>query len=274
MSGDRPVRQGQERYFVESLARGLNVLRAFAPNRPELTLSQIASAAGVSNPSALRIGYTLVSLGYLTRNPLTKGYRLGPNVLSLGMAVLSSMTLLDIAEPFLKELRSAADETVKMAVLEDTEMLYIARYPSLLYPVEGSIFVGSRLPAHQTCTGRAILARFPFDQAREIVKRSGTQKFTNKSIVRIDLVMEELAKTRDRGYALNDQGTTVEHRSAAVAITGTTGAPIAAINVSVSAQRVALDALERTIVPHLLVAGKAISALIPPHFQGKPAVEE
>src|SRR5262245_52091875 len=110
-------RTTQESYFVMSLARGLAVLKAFSPERTELTLSDIAAVAGVSNPSALRIGHTLVELGFLTRNPLTKGYRVGPGVLTLGAASLASMSLLDIAEPYLAQLRDESGETVKMAVL-------------------------------------------------------------------------------------------------------------------------------------------------------------
>ena len=93
MAGRR--RAGRGRYFVESLGRGLAVLSAFAADRRELSLRDVAEAADVSTPSALRIGYTLVELGYLVRDPLTKRYRPGPKLLAVGMASLSSMSLLD-----------------------------------------------------------------------------------------------------------------------------------------------------------------------------------
>jgi DNA-binding IclR family transcriptional regulator len=254
----------RDNYFVMSLARGLNVLKAFTPERPELSLSEIAAVAGVTNPSALRIGHTLVELGFLTRNPSTKGYRVGPGVLTLGMASLSSMSLLDIAEPYLAQLRNVAGETVKLAVLHGPEMVYIGRFPSQLHPQDGSAYVGSRLPAGQTCTGRAILALLDDAEARRIVEEGNRQQFTNKSLVSVDEIMKELAITRERGFSINDQGTTLEHRSAAAALVGPFGNPVGAINFSVSAQRVTVEQLCEELAPLLLDTAGKISAMLPP----------
>ncbi|BCB90026.1 IclR family transcriptional regulator [Phytohabitans suffuscus] len=254
----------RDNYFVMSLARGLNVLKAFTPERTELSLSEIAAVAGVTNPSALRIGHTLVELGFLTRNPLTKGYRVGPGVLTLGMASLSSMSLLEIAEPYLAQLRDDAGETVKLAVLHGNEMVYIGRFPSQLHPQDGSAYVGSRLPAGQTCTGRAILALLDEAEARRIVEGGHRQRFTDKSLVTVDEIMAELAATRERGFSVNDQGTTLEHRSAAAALVGPHGNPVGAINFSVSSQRVSVKELSERLVPMLLDTAGKISALLPP----------
>lgn len=254
----------RDSYFVMSLARGLNVLKAFTPERTELSLSEIAAVAGVTNPSALRIGHTLVELGFLTRNPLTKGYRVGPGVLTLGMASLSSMSLLEIAEPYLAQLRDTAGETVKLAVLHGSEMVYIGRFPSQVHPQDGSAYVGSRLPAGQTCTGRAILALLDESEARKIVEDGNRQQFTHKSLVAVDEIMKELAVTRERGFSINDQGTTLEHRSAAAALVGPFGDPVGAINFSVSAQRVTVEQLCSDLVPLLLDTAAKISALLPP----------
>jgi IclR family transcriptional regulator, pca regulon regulatory protein len=250
-------------YFVTSLARGLAVLAAFTPERPELSLSEIAAVAGVTNPSALRIGYTLVELGFMTRNPVTKGYRVGPGVLTLGMASLYSMSLPSIAEPFMVRLRDETGETVKLAVLQGTEMVYVARFQSTVQPLSGS-YVGSRLPAPQTCTGRAILATLAPPDAEDIVRRSRREQFTPNSLVTVDEIMKELDATRERGYSVNDQGTTLEHRSAAVALINASSHAVGAINISVSAQRVSLETLCTDLVPKLMAVANDISALLPP----------
>lgn len=265
--------RGQDGYFVKSLARGLAVLGAFSAHRRELSLSEMAEVAGVSNPSALRIGHTLVELGFLTRNPITRGYRIGPGVLTLGMASLSSMSLLETAEPLLADLRDRLDQTVKMAILNGTEMVYIARFPSMTAPSGGMTFVGSRLPAPQTCTGRAILARLDEPEARTIVRRSRRERFTDKSLTTTAEIMAELTVTRERGYSVNDQGTSVEHRSAAVALVNAVGRPVGAINVSVSAQRVSRTQLENELVPILRETGARISALLPPDPHQVPGPE-
>lgn len=254
----------RDSYFVMSLARGLAVLKAFTPERPELSLSEIAAVAGVTSPSALRIGYTLVELGFLTRNPLTKGYRVGPGVLTLGMASLCSMSLLDIAEPYLAQLRDDAGETVKLAVLHGFDVVYIGRFVSTIYPQVGSAYVGSRLPAAQACTGRAILALLDESEARRIVESGQRQRFTDKSLITVDDIMAELAVTRERGYSIDDQGVTLEHRSAAVALVGPSGRPVGAINFSVSAQRVSVPALGTDLAPQLLATAAKISAMLPP----------
>lgn len=257
----------KDEYFIESLARGLSVLASYNPQKSELSLADIARTAGVTTPSALRIGYTLVTLGYLVRNPATKGYRLGPKVLSLGIATLSGMSLVDIAEPYLRGLRDRTEETVKMAVLQDTETLYIARYPSTLHPTT-SIYVGSRLVAHMTSIGRAILAFMPEDEARTIVERSRRPALTDKSLTGVEEIMAELRRTRERGYSVNDQGITLEHRSAAAPLINAVGQPVAAINVSVSAQRMGFKEMKRRLVPDLVQTAKQISNMLPSHVEG------
>jgi len=260
----KSTKSSRDSYFVMSLARGLAVLKAFTPERPELSLSEIAAVAGVTNPSALRIGHTLVELGFLTRNPLTKGYRVGPGVLTLGMASLCSMSLLDIAEPYLAQLRDDAGETVKLAVLHGSEMVYIGRFPSTIHPQTGSTYVGSRLPAGQTCTGRAILALLDEQEARRIVESGWRQQFTDKSLITLDEIMAELAATSQRGFSVDDQGTTLEHRSAAAALVGPLGHPVGAINLSVSAQRISVEKLCTDLAPQLLATAAKISAMLPP----------
>jgi IclR family transcriptional regulator, pca regulon regulatory protein len=255
------------KYFIESLARGLAVLAAFSPGRPELSLSDVARVAEVTTPSALRIGHTLVHLGYLNRNAATRGYRLGPKVLSLGMATLSSMSLPEIAEPYLRELRDRTGETVKLSMLHDTEIIFVARYPSLKYD-SMNIQIGSALPAHVTSMGRAILAQLPVAEARAIVERSRREKLTERTITGVDEIMAEIRRTRERGYGINDRGIVEERRSIAAALVSVSGRPIGAINIAVSAERATLERMQREFVPELLRTAEQISELLAPQIEG------
>lgn len=252
---------GGDPYFIQSLARGLRVLAAFEPGRHELSQAEIADVAGVTVPSALRIGHTLQSLGYLTRNPTTRGYRLGPKVLSLGRATLASMPLPTISDAPLRALRDATGETVKMAVLHDTEMVYIARYPSLRHPAT-SIYVGSRLEACTTSMGRAILARLPLDDARAIVERSRRVERTMRAKTDVDSIMDEVDTARQKGYAINDRSITLEHRSVASALLDSSGHPVAAINISVSVHRVTMAELRKRLAPAVVATADKISNLL------------
>ncbi|QUQ64365.1 IclR family transcriptional regulator [Kutzneria sp. CA-103260] len=264
----RPAKGTDKRpeYRITALARGLAVLDAFGPHRRELALRDVAEAAGVTQPSALRIGFTLIEAGYLVRNPSTKGYRLGPRALSVGLATLSAMTLPELAEPYLVALRDRTDETIKLAIPTGPEVVVVARVPSLSYP-STTTYIGSRMPATISSLGRAILAWEEPDVVAEIVRAAKPARLTGKS-VRKDRLAAELAATRARGYSLNDQGTTIEHRSVGAPILDTTGHPVASVNLSVSVQRVSLPELEGRLAPEVVRTAAEISALLPPQVQG------
>ncbi|OPX13265.1 IclR family transcriptional regulator [Mycobacterium sp. AT1] len=253
-------------YHVTALARGLAVLDTFGPDRRELSLRELADAAGVTPASAFRIGFTLVEAGYLIRNTATKGYRLGPRTLSLGLQTLSAMTLPELAEPYLTELRDTTDETIKMAVPAQGDVVIVARLASLSHPTTGS-YIGARTPAPISSLGRAVLAWEERSTIDAVLKATKAHRLTPRALPKSALRLE-LKATRARGYALNDQGTTMEHRSAGAPILSSEGHPIGSINISVSVQRVTLAELERRLVPHLVGTAAAISALVPPGIEG------
>lgn len=254
-------------YFVDSLGRGLSVLAAFEPGRIELSLADIASVCQVTNPSALRIGYTLVQLGYLTRNPVTKGYRLGPKTLTLGLAALSSMTLLDIAEPYLIDLRDRTDENVKCAIMQGNEVVYIAHFRSRTHP-SNMIYVGTRLPAHMTSTGRALLAQLSDSAIRAILDSSPRDKLTEHSITDSDAILREIQRARSRGYAVNDQGLSVENRSVGAALLTARGVPVGALNIAVGSGRMSLSELENDLAPQVVETARLISSVLPAQLEG------
>lgn len=253
-------------YHVTALARGLAVLDAFGPDRRELSLRELADAAGVTPASAFRIGYTLVEAGYLIRNTVTKGYRLGPRTLSLGLQTLSAMTLPELAEPHLTELRDTTDETIKMAVPAQGDVVIVARFASLSHPTTGS-YIGARMPATISSLGRAVLAWEEPSTIDAVLTAAKAHRLTPRTLPK-NALRQELKATKVRGYALNDQGTTMEHRSAGAPILSSEGHPIGSINISVSASRVTLAELERRLVPHLVGTAAAISTLVPPGIEG------
>ncbi|MEU6148082.1 IclR family transcriptional regulator [Streptomyces sp. NPDC047081] len=253
-------------YYIAAIGRALAVLDTFSPQRPELTLRDMAEAAKVSQPSALRIGYTLVQAGYLVKNPLTKGYRLGPKAISVGMATLNSLTLPELAEPYLIDLRNRTQETVKLAIHHGPTVVFVSRVPSLLHP-PGAHYVGSSLPIHASGLGRAILAHLPEETALQLIEKSAEARLTAKTPTKAQ-ARRELAQIRKRGYAINDQSTTVENRAVAAPLLDATGVPAGAINLSMSAQRITMADMEKRMAPLVMETAQAISAVLPPHVQG------
>jgi IclR family pca regulon transcriptional regulator len=255
-------------YSIASLTRGLKVLSGFDATRTELSLADIAAIAEVSRPSALRIARTLQDAGYLIRNPTTKSYILGPKALSLGLTTLASLSLLEIAEPYLVSLRDRLEQTVKMAVRDDIDIIYVARLVPASRRATMDYRVGTRLPALLTSMGRAMVAPLPDKEVREILTRTKLTPFTSLTLTDPEAIWAEIQNVRRQGYATTNQGVTLERRAAAAVITNTTGEPIAAVNASVHVLEFSQDQLEEKIVPEVVATAAAISSVMPPGISG------
>ena len=118
---------GKNRYYVEALSRGLQILGVFSEQSPSLSLTQIASSVGLDKSTTFRFAHTLEILGYLERDAETKQYRPGLQVLRLGFAALNSLEIAQIAQPYLKALSAESGETTNMTVRDGAEIIYIAR---------------------------------------------------------------------------------------------------------------------------------------------------
>ncbi len=111
--------------FIEALARGLDVIRAFEPNRPTMTLSEVAAATGLARPTARRMLLTLEELGYV--RTAQGGFALTPRVLELGMAYIGSTSIWDIARPHMEQLVGRTGESSSLAQLDGSDIVYVAR---------------------------------------------------------------------------------------------------------------------------------------------------
>src|SRR6516162_9590400 len=99
--------------FIEALARGLNVIRAFGPNRSTMTLSEVAAATGLARPTARRMLLTLEDLGYVST--AHGGFMLTPQVLELGMAYIGSTNIWNITRPHMEQLVRNTNESSSIA---------------------------------------------------------------------------------------------------------------------------------------------------------------
>lgn len=146
-----------DRYLVPGLIRGLQVLGAFTPDQPELSLSDIARRLGLSRSAAFRAVYTLAQMGYLLLDTRTKTYALGPAVMRLGHGFMASRELVEIALPELERLRDDTDWSTHLGIRDGRRVLYVLRAPSRM-GMGSIVHVGSRLPAAGTTMGRVLLA--------------------------------------------------------------------------------------------------------------------
>ncbi|MGB0095815.1 MAG: IclR family transcriptional regulator C-terminal domain-containing protein [Solirubrobacteraceae bacterium] len=241
--------------FVQSLERGLAVIRAFDAEHRQLALSDVARATGLTRAAARRFLLTLAQLGYVS---ISEGrFSLRPRVLELGYAYLSGLSLPEVAQPHMEKLVAKVNESSSISVLDDIDIVYVVRVPTRRI-MSITLSVGTRLPAFATSMGRVLLADLPEDKRRERLERIELRPLTAHTVTEIDELLAGLKMVREQGYAMVDQELEEGLRSLAIPIRSASGAAIAALNVSVHASRASMAALRRDFLPFALEAGAAI----------------
>ena len=241
--------------FVRSLARGLDVIKAFGPESPQMTLSEVARATGLTRAAARRFLLTLAELGYVRSDG--REFSLRPKVLELGYAYLAGLSLNEVAAPHLEDFVAQTRESSSVAVLDGEEIVYVVRVPTKRI-MAASISVGTRFPAYATSMGRVLLAHLPDDQLEAYLKNTSLQRITKRTVTDPDRLRELLRNVRGQGYAMTDQELEDGLRSAAVPLRDANGTVVAAMNISTHASRVNMDELRRNLVPQLVAAARLI----------------
>ena len=250
---------GRERSaeFVQSMARGLAVIKAFDHEHPELTLSEVATITGLARAAARRFLLTLAELGYVRTDG--RMFALTPRVLELGYAYLSSLTLPQIAEPHLERLVADVQESASVTVLDDTDIVYVARVPTSRI-MRVTISIGTRFPAYATSMGRVLLAGLSADELEAYLERVSMRKITARTVTDRAALRAELDRVRGQGWAIVNQELEEGLRSVAVPIRDRTGRVIAAANVATHAARTSAEEARRIMLPALLRTVELIAA--------------
>jgi IclR family pca regulon transcriptional regulator len=221
--------------YVQSLARGLAVIRCFDSEHPLMTLSEVAARTGLTRATARRFLHTLVELDYVRTDGKT--FALTAKVLQLGYAYLSGLSLPQIALPHLEELSRKLGESTSAAVLDGTDITYVARVATRRIMTVG-ITVGTRFPAYATSMGRVLLAALPPARLHEYLAAAELRPLTPRAIGTREELLAELDKVRAQGWCLLDQELELGLTSVAAPIHDGPGKVVAAINVSLQAQAV------------------------------------
>lgn len=245
--------------FVQSLERGIAVLRSFDGEAPRQTLADVARATGLTRATARRLLLTLEHLGYARTDG--KHFELTPRVLDIGYSFVASLNLTQIAQPYLEALSEEVAESVSVSVLDDTDIVYVARVPTKRI-MTVAIGLGSRFPAYQTSMGRALLAEMPDDEVADVFERSDRVRRTEHTIADVASLLAALADVRRCGWAIVDQELEIGVRSAAAPIRSAAGRTIAAVNVSTHVGRTSIDELHERFVPNLVETANQISAAL------------
>lgn len=246
-----------DRDYVNSLARGLEVICAFNRSKPRMTLSDMARSTGMTRATVRRLLLTLVREGYAETDG--KYFQLRPKVLRLGHAVLSSMNIWDVAQPIMNELSVKLRESCFAAVLDGDEVVYVARANSDRL-VNIGISVGSRAPVHAVSTGRVMLAALPDDELQTCLDGMQLERFTpNTTLSKVQL-RNLIEEARMKGWSIVDQELEVGLRSISVPIRTPKGEVVAALNVCCPSSRNSLEDMRTRILTELMTASQAITA--------------
>ncbi len=245
--------------FVQSFARGLQVIRSFSASAPRQTLSEVAAATGLTRAGARRILLTLQTLGYVDSDG--RFFFLTARILDLGFAYLSSMPIWNRAEPVMESLVAAVKESCSAAVLEGTDVVYVMRVPTHKI-MRINVGIGSRLPAYCTSMGRVLLAALPEDELQRRLAASPIAALTRHTLTDPEAIAARIAQARRQGWCLVNQELEEGLISIAAPVTDRAGRVLAALNVSGQANRTSARKMQDSLLPPLLEAARRVSSLV------------
>jgi IclR family pca regulon transcriptional regulator len=215
--------------YIQSLDRGLRVLRAFNRERPRCTLSEIAALIGLSRAVARRSLLTLQHLGYVAAQG--RHFFLTPRVLELGYSYLASLDMTELAHEAMEQLSQRVGESCSMAVLDNNEIVYVARV-AVRRLMSVALGVGARLPAFAASMGRVLLADKSDSELRSWLRENRFRPITAHTLYKTRSLRSEILKVRRQGYAFVSQELELGLCSIAVPVRSTTGVAVCALNVS------------------------------------------
>ncbi len=245
--------------YVQSFARGLEVIRSFSADSAAQTLSEVAARSGLTRAGARRILLTLQTLGFVESDG--KLFRLTPRILDLGFAYLSSMPIWNLAEPGMEALVDEVKESCSAAVLDGTDIVYVLRVHTHKI-MSINLGVGSRLPACHTSLGRVLLAGLPDTEVRARLRDSRREALTRHTVTDENALFQRVLQAREQGWSLIDQELEEGLISIAVPLHGRDGRTVAALNISGQANRTSVKVLQDSFLPRLQQASQAISRLL------------
>jgi IclR family pca regulon transcriptional regulator len=245
--------------FVQSLERGLDVIRSFNEECPRQSLSEVARRTGYSRASCRRLLFTLETLGYVGVDG--REFFLQPRILDIGYSFLTSLPFRDIVEPFIQDLSDKVRESVSVSVLDGSDIVFVSRVAASRI-MTLSLSVGSRLPAYCTSTGRVLLAAMPVAEQKRHLGSTPLVALTKFTLHRESDILTELEKVAKRGWSLNDQELEIGLRSVAAPIRDSIGRTVAAINISTPVGRTNLKQLREELVPQLLATTQRVNSIL------------
>jgi IclR family pca regulon transcriptional regulator len=241
--------------FVEALARGLEVIRSFDRLHVQQTISQISERTLLARPTVLRLLITLDELGYVRCQD--NRYSLTPKVVDLGMAYVSSLGLYGAAKPHMENLSKKVDQTVSLAELDGSDIVYTGRVevPKI---VSVGVTVGSRLPSSSTALGRVLLAEIPDTELHDVLNTPSLSMYVPRKRLTADQIRPRLQTVREQGWAESDEDLQYGVQAIAAPLRGEDGRVIAAIGLGTHTSEIGKEIVRERYLPLLIETARSI----------------
>jgi len=251
------MKESKPNYPIKILEKTFSILEILLQHGYSKHMTEISEKLGLYPSTIHRILDTLKHWGYVEQDPHTQKYRLGLKLLELGMAKLHQMDLVKEATPYLKELVNQCNETVHLGVLEEEEVLYLAKEESS-QTIRMCSYVGKRAPLHCTALGKVLLAYLPEEEIKKILDKRELPRLTEKTITDKKELEKELNKVKEQGFALDIGENEKDVRCIAAPIRNYQGKVIAALSISSPSYRINTNQ-QKDLKKSLLQISKEIS---------------
>ncbi len=246
-------------YLIQSVSHALDILESFTKTEKELGVTELSKRLGLHKNNVFRLLATLEHRGYIEQNRETESYRLGPKTLQIGSIFIEQRECRRQARPILEGLMAATGETAVVAVLRADKVIYMDSVEANR-AVRAVSRIGAMLPAQCTAVGKAQLALLPPSDIERLYQGPVLEQQTPRSLKSRDALIADLAATRERGYAVENEECDVDVRSIAAPVRDFSKNVIAAIGIIGPASRLTDQQIERSgVIDRLQDAALALS---------------
>jgi DNA-binding IclR family transcriptional regulator len=248
-------------YAIPSVERAFQVLRYMGQGNRCRNLSKVSKELGINRTTLIRLIHSLLRLRMIEEIEEGAGYRLGPGLIGLAAQALHARSIVQVTQPILARLSEATGMSAHMGILDGRDIVYLAREAPNTHLVS-NVRAGSRLPAHASSIGRAILAALEEEEVRALFSEAPLAPVTSKTPVTLASLLAQREQDRALGYAWSEGNYEAGIGSCAAAILDHEGRPAGALNVSGPQNRFAEDGADgpQRVRDAVLAAARAASA--------------
>ena len=245
---------------VTSFLRGLSVIRSFGTDHQRQTITDVAGRTGLTRAAARRFLHTLCAAGLARTDG--KYFELTPAVLELGHSFLSAVSELELVRQVLQDLTRQFDESASCGMLDSTDVIYVARSPARHRIITINLSIGTRLPAHATSMGQALLAMLAPRELDRFLATAKLDTYTPRTLTTKAQLRQRLIEVQRRGYALVSEELELGLRSISIGIPGRIPTTNMALNMSTQAARVSEADMVSRFLPALRRAARQIASSV------------